>query len=74
MTKTNTYKTNKKSQEAQRPATSSPSEVTTMLKGMKKHEDKEQGKTLKLEAPRSIKHKVTQNKNNATTILERSVA
>ena len=25
-----------------------------MLKGMKKHEDKEQGKTIKHEAPRSI--------------------
>ena len=36
-----------------------------MLKGMKKHEDKEHGKTLKYEAPRSIKHKATQNKNNA---------
>ena len=45
-----------------------------MLKGKKKHEDKEQGKTLKDEAPRSINHKATQNKNNTrTTALERSV-
>ena len=48
--------------EAHRPALSSPSEVITMLKGMKKHENKEQGKTLKHEAPRSINHKATQNK------------
>ena len=40
-----------------------------------KHEDKEQGKTLKHEAPRSINHKTTQNKTNTwTTALERSVA
>ena len=46
-----------------------------MLKGTTKHEDKEQGKTLKHEAPRSINHKVTQNKNNiGTTALERAVA
>ena len=38
-----------------------------MLKGMKKHEDKEQSKT--------IKHEATPNKNNTgTTALERSVA
>ena len=43
-----------------------------MLKEMKKHEDKEQGKTLKHETPRSINHKATQNKNNTgTTALER---
>ena len=42
---------------------------------MTKHEDKEDGKTLKREAPRSINHKATQNKNNTgTTALERSVA
>ena len=42
-----------------------------MLKGLKKHEDKEQGKT-KHEASRSINHKATQNKNNTgTTALER---
>ena len=42
---------------------------------MKKHEDKEHGNTLKHEAPRSIKHKATQNKNNTgTTALERPVA
>ena len=46
-----------------------------MLKGMKKHEDKEQGKTIKHEALRSVHHKATQNKNNTrTTALERSVA
>ena len=46
-----------------------------MLKEMKKHEDKEQGNTLTHEAPRSINHNATQNKNNTGTIaLERSVA
>ena len=46
-----------------------------MLKGMTKHEDKEHGKTLKHEAPRSINHKAIQNKNNTgTTVLQRSVA
>ena len=35
-----------------------------MLKGMTKHEDKEHGKTLKQETPRSSYHKATQNKNN----------
>ena len=45
------------------------------LKRTKKHEDKEQGKTLIHEAPRSINHNATQNKNNTgTTALERSVA
>ena len=44
-----------------------------MLKGQKKHIDKEQGKT-KHEAPRSVKYRVTLNKNNIGTIaLERSV-
>ena len=56
------------------PAPSSPSEVITMLKGMKKHEDKEHGKTYNTEAPRSINHKAIQNKNTGTTALERSVA
>ena len=37
-----------------------------MLKWQEKHEDKEQGKT-KHEAPRSINHKATQNKNNTWT-------
>ena len=41
-----------------------------MLKGQKKHIDKEQGKT-KYEAPRSVNYKATQNKNN--TSFERSV-
>ena len=46
-----------------------------MLKGMKKHVDNEQGKTIKHEALRSVHHKATQNKNsNGTTALERSVA
>ena len=44
-----------------------------ILKGQKKHIDKEQGKT-KLEAPRSVNYRATQNKNNiGTTALERSV-
>ena len=42
-----------------------------MLKGMTKHEDKERGKTLKHETPRSINHKAAQNKNNTgSTTLE----
>ena len=66
---------NKQIREAHRQAPSSPSEVITMLKGMKKHEDKEQGKTIKHEALRSINRKATQNKNNiGITALERSVA
>ena len=44
-----------------------------MLKGQKKHIDKEQGKT-KHEAPRSVNYRATQNKNNTgTTALVRSV-
>ena len=44
-----------------------------MLKLQKKHIDKEQGKT-KHEAPRSLKNRATQNKNNiGTAALERSV-
>ena len=42
-----------------------------MLKGQKKHIDKEQGKT-KHEAPRSVNYRATQNKNNIGT-TERSV-
>ena len=61
--------------EAHRPAPSSPSEVITMLKGMTKHENKEHGKTLKHEAPHSINHKATHNKDNTgTTALEGTVA
>ena len=61
--------------EAHRPAPSSPSEVITMLKGIKKHEDKEQGKTIKHEALRCVHHKAAQNKNNTgTTALVQSVA
>ena len=37
-----------------------------MIKGQKKHIDKEQGKT-KHEAPRSINYKATQDKNNIGT-------
>ena len=45
-----------------------------MLKGQKKHIDKEQDKT-KYEAPRSVNYRATQNKNNiGTTALEWSVA
>ena len=44
-----------------------------MLKGQKKHIDKEQGK-IKHEAPRSVNYKATQNKSNiGTTTLEWSV-
>ena len=44
-----------------------------MLKGQKKHIDKEQDKT-KHEAPRSVNYRATQNKNNLGTIaLERTV-
>ena len=44
-----------------------------MLKGQKKHTDKEQGKT-KHEAMRSVNYGATQNKNNiGTAALERSV-
>ena len=38
-----------------------------MLKEMKRNEDKEHGKSLKHEEPRSINHKATQNKNNTGT-------
>ena len=73
MTETNTCKNKQtNAREAHRPAPSSPSEPITMLKEMKKHEDKEYGKTLKREVTRSINHKATQNKNNTgTTALER---
>ena len=44
-----------------------------MLKGQKKHIDKELGKT-KHEAPRSVNYRATQNKNNiGITALERVV-
>ena len=52
----------------------SPSKVTNMLKGQKKHTDKEQGK-IKHEAPRSVNHRATQNKKSiGTTASERSVS
>ena len=47
---------------------SSQSEEITMLKGQKKHEDKEHEKTLKHDAALSINHKASQNKNNIGTI------
>ena len=44
-----------------------------MLKGQKKHIDKEQGKT-KPETPRNVNYSATQNKNTiGITALERSV-
>ena len=43
-----------------------------MLKGQKKHTDKEQGKT-KHEAPRSVNYRATQNMNSGTTALDWSV-
>ena len=44
-----------------------------MLKGQKKHIDKEQGKT-KHEAPRGVNYRATQIKSSiGTTALERSV-
>ena len=44
-----------------------------MLKGQKKHIDKEQGKN-KHEAPRSVNYRATQSKNNiGPTAFERSV-
>ena len=44
-----------------------------MLKGQKKHIDKEQVKT-KHEAPRSVNYRATRNKNKiGTAALERSV-
>ena len=49
---------------AQRPAPSSPSKVIKMLKGQKKHIEKDQGKT-KHEAPRSVNYRATQNKKTS---------
>ena len=43
-----------------------------MLRGQKKHIDKEQGKT-KHETPRSVNNRASQNKNIGTTALERTV-
>ena len=52
---------------------SSPSQVIKMLKGQKKHIEKEQGKT-KDEALRNVNYRATQNKNNIRiTAFERSV-
>ena len=71
MRKNTTTKTNKQMYEKHTDQLlSSPSEVVTMLKGKTEHEDKEDEKTLKHEAPRSINHKDTQNKNIGTTALE----
>ena len=51
--KTRTKQTNKQTnaQVTHRPAPSSPREVITMLTGMKQHEDKEHGKSLKHKRP-----------------------
>ena len=47
--------------------------MNKMLKGQKKHIDKEQGK-IKHEAPGSVNYRATQNKNNiGTTALEQSL-
>ena len=73
MTQINICIVNKQIHHKHRLAPSSPSKVIKMLKGQKKHVDKEQGKT-KHEAPRSVNYRATQNKNNiGTTALERSV-
>ena len=61
-TKVNACKINKHVRDAHRPAPSPPGEVITMLKGLNK-QNKEQSMTQH-EAPRSINHKATQNKNN----------
>ena len=67
MTKKNEQKQNKQTnaREAHGPAPSSPREVITLLKRMRKHMDNEHGKTPKHEAPRCINHKATQNKKSA---------
>ena len=50
-----------------------PKHVIKMLKGQKKHIDKERGKT-KHEAPRNVNYRAARNKNNiGITALERSV-
>ena len=49
-------KQTKNARAAHRPAPSFPSEVITMLKGMKQHEDKEQGKTSKHKFAITIKN------------------
>ena len=54
--------------EAHIPAPSFPSKVIAMLRGLTKHEYKEQGNT-KHEALRSINHNVTQNKNISEPLL-----
>ena len=70
-TKLNACKVNKQMHEKHIDQLPLPKAIT-MLKGLKKHEDKEQSKT-KHEAARSINHKATQNKNTVTTALERPV-
>ena len=73
-TKLNACKINKHmAGEAHRPAPSSTSEVITMLKGLKKHDDKEWG-MAKHEARRSINHKATLNKNNSLLLHVFSMA
>ena len=51
---------------------SSQSKVIKILKGQKKHIDKEQGKT-KHEAPGSVNYRATQNKNNIGTTAVSSI-
>ena len=74
MTQINVYIANKQMHDkhkGQLPL--APSKVIKMLKGQKKHTDKEQGKT-KHEAPRSVNYSAALNKNNiGTTALEWSV-
>ena len=72
-------KKNKKKQanarKAHRPALSSPSEVITMLKGLKNTRTKSKARlNIERHVEKSKNHKATQNKNNTRiTVLERSV-
>ena len=74
MTQINVCIVNKQMHDKQKDRLPLPlSKMIKMLKGQKKHIDKEQGK-FKHEAPRSVNYRATQNKNNiGTTALERSV-
>ena len=51
----------------QRPVPSSPNKVIKMLKGQKKHTDKEQGKS-KYEAPCSVNYRATQDKKTGVKV------
>ena len=70
MTQINVCIANKQMHDKHRPAPSSPSKVIKMLKGQKKHTDKEQGKT-KHEAPRSVNYRELHS-IRTTSALERS--